>query len=1300
MKEQYLQLNYRFKTKMRTLRAHYFWKLVIFLLSLFMIACSGESSDKISMLPKPLYTQPQNILANPKGGYSLNQLTKDSIQPLVNSLGDTLVTGSPLTIKLKLIKPQSISLPKVIKAPDLSSLKKFKAHPNRKEIQENLLPTFKVDESKLNKIKLGEGNQDFVLLSSTGDTIPSGIPITATGKLVKAKYPKPTNALSFSSKEGANTNIQFLDVDQGMPSSYLYSSLEDNKGNLWFGTQGAGVAKYDGENFVNFTENEGLSHNYVISILEDKSGNLWFGTWGGGLTKFDGEYFIHFTEKEGLSSNYIRSIFEDSNGNIWIGTEKGAASKFEPSFEKNVGYFTHYTQKEGLKANVVTSIFEDSSGNLWFGSSTNGVFRFEISGNSTFTHFTKEDGLSSTGIWTIIEDQGGALWFGTQSGVTKYIQLTDSQMGAFTHFTSEVGLGESDVRTILEDQNGALWFGTYGEGVIEYKPSNDNQKATFTHFTIKEGLSDNKLWSILEDKAGYLWFSTFGGGVNRYKSSSFTHLSEKEGLSNKLVYSILEDKVGNIWISTWGGGISKYDGETFIHITNKEGMSGNDVMSSLMDKDGNLWFGTIYNGVTKFQPPKNGEVGTFTYYTTAEGLSGNSVYSIIEDKNGNIWFGTFNGITKYEPSQNGEAGSFYHITEKEGLSNNTVYSITEDKEGNIWFGTYGGGVSKFSPAVNGQEETITHYTEKEGLSGRFVWSIGKDTSGDLWFGTQGAGVNKYESSQDKKMRSFTHFTQKEGLSDDYVYNVLEYQPGSYFVATERGLTSIIVDSTRMIEESNAPYYSVTNLTKQDGLKGLDFILNSAFIDSKNRIWWGTGKGLTKLNIDELNQVQNRPVVRLTQIDINEQFIDYRNISDSLSKQIVFSEVPIFENYPLNLELPYNKNHLSFYFSAIDEGLTPDKIQYSHRILGFSNTWSTPSKEIKADYRNLVRGTYTFQITAIGESNEWSEPFEYTFTINPPWWHSWWAYCLYALLFLSALRIFSKWREKKLRIEKEELQLKVEERTSELKLSLENLKSTQSQLIQSEKMASLGELTAGIAHEIQNPLNFVNNFSELNKELVLEAYEEFENKDYEEVKSILKDIEANSERINHHGKRADNIVKGMLQHSRASGNKKEATDINALADEYMRLAYHGLRAKDKSFNANLESDFDDTLEKIKVIPQDIGRVILNLFTNAFYAVTEKKESLSETESKIYRPTVSVSTKKIEEFIQICVRDNGNGIPNEVLNKIFQPFFTTKPTGKGTGLGLSMSYDIIKAHGGKLEVKTEKGKYTEFTITIPI
>jgi two-component system, NtrC family, sensor kinase len=323
--------------------------------------------------------------------------------------------------------------------------------------------------------------------------------------------------------------------------------------------------------------------------------------------------------------------------------------------------------------------------------------------------------------------------------------------------------------------------------------------------------------------------------------------------------------------------------------------------------------------------------------------------------------------------------------------------------------------------------------------------------------------------------------------------------------------------------------------------------------------------------------------------------------------------------------------------------------------------------------------------------------------------------------LLAEKIKALEREKEFQITqtlKAKLEVDVAERTAELvkqkeelEKALEELKSAQAQLIQSEKMASLGELTAGIAHEIQNPLNFVNNFSEVSQELIDEMNQELESGDLEEVKAIALDIKQNLEKIHHHGSRADNIVKGMLLHSRTSMGEKTQTDINLLADEYLRLSYHGLRAKDKTFNAEFKTDLGTNLPKINIVPQDIGRVLLNLINNAFYAVNDQRK---KNEDSDYKPSVTVSTAINEKGNKVILKvaDNGPGIPKQMKDKIFQPFFTTKPTGQGTGLGLSLSYDIVKAHGGELKVESpaKEGKGlptlsngqagTVFIVTLPI
>jgi signal transduction histidine kinase len=423
-------------------------------------------------------------------------------------------------------------------------------------------------------------------------------------------------------------------------------------------------------------------------------------------------------------------------------------------------------------------------------------------------------------------------------------------------------------------------------------------------------------------------------------------------------------------------------------------------------------------------------------------------------------------------------------------------------------------------------------------------------------------------------------------------------------------------------------------------------------------------------------------------------------------------------------VPYKNNSLRVTYAATSYD-NPSANQYQYFLEGFDKDWSNWTAETKKDYTNLPEGSYQFHVRAKNIYKHISREATYSFEVLPPWWRTWWAYALYAISFIAIVGLIIRWRISTIHKEKKMLENKVAQRTAELKtekekveITLAELKSTQAQLIQSEKMASLGELTAGIAHEIQNPLNFVNNFSEVSNEMLDEMKTELATGNQQLATGIANDVKQNLEKILYHGKRADAIVKGMLQHSRASTGKKEPTDINALADEYLRLSYHGMRAKDKNFNATIKTDFDNSIGKINVVPQDIGRVLLNLFNNAFYACAERSRSAvtqnasTGSAGQQYKPTVSVCTKRINSpsgdgGIEIRVADNGIGIPQKVVDKIFQPFFTTKPTGQGTGLGLSLSYDIIKAHGGEIsiripseKVETKEYEGAEFIVQLPI
>ncbi len=657
-------------------------------------------------------------------------------------------------------------------------------------------------------------------------------------------------------------------------------------------------------------------------------------------------------------------------------------------------------------------------------------------------------------------------------------------------------------------------------------------------------------------------------------------------------------------------------------------------------------------------------------------------------------------------------------------------------------------------------KSFTNFTTEQGLANNNVWNIAEDKAGNLWFGTSGGGVSRYDG------KSFINFTTAKGLADDEVYDIVIDSQENIFIGTNlgfsvlKGFKSLALGSSpkklsgdvstlEIIPAVNSlaneelknyqPEFEYYN--KKTGYPIKDLNINAMFSDSKGIIWGGCGDNkLVRFDYNAVLKNTEPPAVFIQAVKIQEENISWYNLMNNRKKQkinsvfdslatineetiifgstlsdaerdsmrnkfsdIKFDSITPFYPLPINLVLPYNQNSITFDFVAIEPARN-FLVRYQYMLEGYDKDWSPVTDKTSATFGNIFQGIYTFKLKASSPDGVWSEPITYTFKVLPPWWRTWWAYIIYALLFILLGYLIYKYQKYYIvKKERERTQQKELAQAKEIEKAYNELKITQAQLIQSEKMASLGELTAGIAHEIQNPLNFINNFSEVNKELLIEMKDEMTKGNLDDANAIASDVINNEEKINYHGKRADAIVKNMLQHSRSSSGKKELIDINILADEYFRLAYHGLRAKDKSFNATMKTDFDEAIGKINIVPQDIGRVILNLITNAFYAVSQKQgkelpDGLTTFEklSTLYEPTVWLSTKKVGDKVFISVRDNGPGIPNKILDKIFQPFFTTKPTGQGTGLGLSLAYDIVKAHGGELKVETKEGEGTSFII----
>ncbi len=874
---------------------------------------------------------------------------------------------------------------------------------------------FLVDEKKLKKVPSGKPK----VVPANTNVHPAGIPRVLVAGIPKIctpgqdsfSLPVTVDALSrpFAagipeivvvkeaySQDHNSQNFSSIGKLQGLKSNGIFCLEQDRYGNLWFGTQGGGVCKYDGTRITHFTETEGLKDKFVRSILSDKNGDLWFGTWDAGVCKYDGKTFTHFTKSEGLLENNVGCMEEDKKGNIWFGTS-GGVSRYDGKT------FTHYTEKEGLLGKNVESILVDKLGNLWIGTSE-GVSNYD--GNS-FRHFAEKEGLLGKIVECILEDQSGNLWFGTSKGASKYNGKT------FTHYTEKEGLNSNAILDIHEDKSGNLWFATLNKGVSQYDGK------TFTQYTEVEGLISDRVWDILEDQSGNLWFGT-ARGVSKFDDKRFTHYANQNGLNINYTCAILKDQGGNLWFGTVGSGVIKFDGKEFTHYTVKEGLSHNAVWSILEDSGGNLWFGTFL-GLSKYDGK------SFTYYTEEEGLVNNDVKCILEDKSGNLWFGTVAGVSQYDGKR------FINYTVKQGLSNNSVMDILEDKMGHLWFCGYTGGVSKYDG------NTFTHYTEKEGLNQNDVRCMLQDKNGKLWFGTLGGGVSKYDGN------TFTRYTEKEGLTDNYVISMLEDKKGNLWFGTRFGINKLPLDHLSnypwMTDASSDSAFELAKsddffktYTYEEGFTGIGVNMGRTMCEGKDgTIWIGADDQLTALRPGEESLDTLPPNIQLTGLSLFNENIPWQNLTDgsggavstvrSLNgsmrekardtsiilgngvqvHDLYFDGISRWYGLPEHLNLAYNNNFLTFQFVGITTE-SPKKVKYQYKLEGLDPNWSALTSRSEATYGNLAHGQYTFKVKAMNGSGYWSNELNYSFAIRAPWWLTWWFRILGSMGLLSSITL--------------------------------------------------------------------------------------------------------------------------------------------------------------------------------------------------------------------------------------------------------------------------------------------------------
>ena len=970
---------------------------------------------------------------------------------------------------------------------------------------------------------------------------------------------------------------------------------------------------------------DGLPDPMVLDILHDRRGRLWFAT-GQGVARYDGQSFTTFTAEDGLAHTWVLCATEDRQGNLWFGSEVGV-SRYDGE------RFTAFTVQDGLAHTWVLCATEDRQGNLWFGTK-GGVSRYD---GERFTTFTVQDGLAANGVTSIAEDRQGSLWFGTPDGLTRY----DGQR--LITFTAEDGLASNAVWGVLVDRQGRVWAGTAtgvcrhdgerfttvtseelpdppegangalfedGDGHIWFGLSGGIRRydgRQVTTFTPQDGLADHRVNAVFEDRTGHVWVAT-ASGASRYEEGGMATFTVEDGLADNKVISLLEDRQGQLWVGT-ARGVSRYDGARF---TTEKRLSPNSIRSMLEDRAGNLWFASWAGGLSCYDGER------LTTFTTADGLPSDDVWCVLEDRAGDLWIGTSSGVSRYDGRE------FVTVAKADGLGLPSIFAALEDRLGNLWFGAIFG------------ERDLTRYdgeqfltlTAEEGLPLTSVEAIAEDPGGNLWFGGEG-GVCRFDG------QDFACFTAEDGLPRDYkrVRSILVDGEGNLWFGT----------LGEGISRYDGSEFSL--LQKRHGL--VNNSIYDILEDRSGDIWIATAGGLNRYRPNRIS-----PGVPRIEVVTDRKHGCVADISLPSSQPLI-----TFELHRSGLTTPW------------DEPLT-----YLYRLEGVDSTWRR-TRQPRVEYTDLPRGEYVFRVSAIDRDLNRSEaPATVAVRVHLPYERIRMVSGLALAVLLIAWqagRIVQRDR----RVRQANLALsaanqQLQEKSTDLEEANRTLQSTQSQLVQAEKMATVGLLAGGVAHEINNPLQVLLDGAHR----ILRSPEDIVR--HQQSASLMEQA----------AQRCSSIVQNLLNYTRRSKDEAEEVDLNEVVRSTLSLLQHNLQQADIQLRVDegsppiLEGNFTE-----------LCTVVTNLVLNA------RDAALAMQQEDRRKPAIEIATSSIgEEGALLKVRDNGSGIADDVRKRIFDPFFTTKEVGAGTGLGLSIVDGIVKRHGGRIEVESEMGAGTTLLV----
>ena len=841
-----------------------------------------------------------------------------------------------------------------------------------------------------------------------------------------------------------STMFRNYSTEEGVAVDVTSCSFADSKGNLWFGTFVAGLNKYNGKVFTRYTKAHGLISNEITGITEDQEGNIWIAT-SEGVSKFDGSGFT--TE---YRQSVVYDILQDRDGTLWFATENGLVH-----FTSKGN--TLYTRDNGLTGNYAYALAQNNQGELFIGTE-NGITVYD---GQKFAPMTDEIDPRFKTVRKIIIDPDQKIWIGSPLGLAK---LSKDKVSYYP--TNKAYNPYADTFIFMDSQNN-IWLVVRGEGVLRFDGLN------FTAVNISNGLKNNEIDNIIEDLNGNIWLGT-DAGISKYSGDAIINFTQEQGIIDKSIRSIIQDDQGYLWFAGNSDGLSRFDGVHFLNFGKPQGLPSSMFWSLEKDDEGNIWLGTYGdepgNGLLKFDGK------SFTTYSKDQGLPSDVIYFIHHDPNGALYMGTAEGISIFDGK------SFTNFSDKNGLANNKVYCITKDKNGGFWFGT-GDGVSRY----NGQ--SFINYSGENGPGNTDIKSILEDEKGNLWLGSYGNGLYRFDGN------SFLQFTTQDGLPDDVITQVALSEEGDIVIGTNNGIAVLKGfndtnekndfdnDSQRLLMTVHstltnnelmqyAPVFEIYNTSTGYQIKDVNRGQHGIYLDKEGMLWIATGSeksGLVRMDYEELSKNKRPPNITLTGIKINNENISWRTLkqnnveeksdidlaytvdayiaeeittygkllnSEERSelkfkyKDLGFDTVSPFNSIPQNLVLPHSHNNLTIEFCAI-EPADPKLVNYQFKLEGYSNSWSPPSNQTAATFGNIFEGDYTFYLRSQSPSGVWSQPLIYSFSVLPPWYRTLWAYVSYVIIFFFGLRMFSKFRERKLIAENEKLEGIVLERTNEL-----------------------------------------------------------------------------------------------------------------------------------------------------------------------------------------------------------------------------------------------------------------------------